>query len=743
MAVPPVGVLIFALFLSISGGPPSSAFAAGSRMIGPCVVPSACLDEAIKALDRRDTETATRLLQEIIRQFPDTPWEGRSALAMGKHYQEQGDPQAVRYLLSVPRHLPLLGDYAYSYLGETLFKAKDFNGAASAFDLLLEQYPDSLLRPQALSRSAEAWFQADDCMRARERQARFLVEYAAHALVPGVLLRRGDCQQKGGETAAAIAAFRRVWTEHAASPEAAEAAFRLQRLKERGITVPDVTPQDWWVRAKTLFDAGQYASAVKAFEELLKFTTGAPNPDQARLKLGIAHVRIKQYDDARRVLNELVRSRAGLASQEAIVWLARVFLRQGQDEPFLGLAGEVEAGILSGDLRARFMLLLAAHHADQGRLDKAIGTYRKVGEMTGQEGHSAEANWRAGWLLYKTGQHEEAVRSFDQALRLQPGGPFSRAALYWKGRSLERAGDSPRAAAAFQALCREAPNTYYCQSARLRARGAGRNEENGATGDMTAAVSETREEGVTQDIHYKRAEELRLVGWLKESGEELATLTGRVGRDRGGILWLARLLEAVGDYHRALTLTQLFFPDVLERGGAGVPQTFWELTYPGRYLPTISELANDKRRDPYLIAAVIREESTYNPNAVSSTGALGLMQVMPQTGQRIAARLGLAEFTRERLFDSCYNIRLGSWYLGHLAEKFNNNLIYMIAAYNAGPEVVSKWVQQFGGGDTDEFIESIPYTETRQYVKKVLRSYREYMRIYGNERATRFLDKVC
>jgi soluble lytic murein transglycosylase len=703
-------------------------------MVAPCVEPGRCLDEAIKALNRRDAATSTRLLQEIIRQFPGTPWEGRAALALGKHYQEQGDPQAVPFLLSVPRHLPLLGDYAYAYLGEALLQAKDFNGAGSAFDLLLARYPDSLLRPKALSRSAEAWFQAEDCMRAQERQARFLAEYAGHALVPGVLLRRGDCQQRGGETAAAMVAFRRVWTEHAASPEATEAAFRLQRLKERGMAVPDVTPQDWSLRAKTLFDAGQYASAVKAFEELLRFTaTDVPNLDQARLRLGIAFVRMKQYEDARRILTELVRSRAGLAWQEAVVWLARVFLRQGQDEPLLSLAGEVESATLSGDLRARFLLLLAAHHTDRGRFDQAIGTYRKVGEMTGQEGHSAEASWRTGWLLYRTGRYEEAVRSFDQTLRPQPNGPFSRAALYWKGRSLEKAGDSQNAMVAFQTLCREAPNAYYCQSARLRTRGAGGNEDTGTTGDIAVTVSETREEGVMEDIHYKRAEELRLVGWLRESGEELATLTGRLGRDRGGILWLARLLEAAGDYHRALALTQLFFPDVIERGGAGVPQTFWELAYPGGYWPAES----------YLIAAVIREESMYNPTAVSSAGALGLMQVMPQTGQRIAARLGLEEFTRERLFDSCYNIRLGSWYLGHLAEKFNNNLIHMIAAYNAGPEVVSKWVQQFGDGDTDEFIEVIPYTETRQYVKKVLRSYREYMRIYGTKRGSRFLDKVC
>jgi soluble lytic murein transglycosylase len=107
------------------------------------------------------------------------------------------------------------------------------------------------------------------------------------------------------------------------------------------------------------------------------------------------------------------------------------------------------------------------------------------------------------------------------------------------------------------------------------------------------------------------------------------------------------------------------------------------------------------------------------------------MQVMPQTGKKIAEQLDAQQvFRRDRLFEPCYNIRLGSWYLRHLTEKFPNNLVYVIAAYNAGPEVVSKWVQLRGDKDQDEFIESIPYTETRNYVKKVLRSYGEYKRIY-------------
>ncbi len=118
------------------------------------------------------------------------------------------------------------------------------------------------------------------------------------------------------------------------------------------------------------------------------------------------------------------------------------------------------------------------------------------------------------------------------------------------------------------------------------------------------------------------------------------------------------------------------------------------------------------------------------------------MQVMPQTGQMIAGRLGGESFSKERLFDPRYNVRLGSWYLGHLAEKFGHNPVYMVAAYNAGPDAVAKWIQQFGEVEPDEFIESIPFTETRLYVKRVLRSYREYRSVSGRECAASY-EKVC
>jgi soluble lytic murein transglycosylase len=436
--------------------------------------------------------------------------------------------------------------------------------------------------------------------------------------------------------------------------------------------------------------------------------------------------------------------RTGVVSQDAALWLARVYLRQAQDEPFLELARVVDAGLLSGEQKAKFLLLLAAHHADRGRADKALDTYRRAADSIGSGATATDALWQAGWLYYKEGRYTEALRAFEDIVRGQPAGMVALQAQYWKARALEKLGDPQKALEAFHVVCREAPNSYYCQMGRTR---------EGWTQPVRPEVSpaerssveliESPGQTVTGDIHYQRARELQTLGWQREAGEELVTLIPKIVNDQKTILWLARLLGTTGEYHRSLSLIRTYFSDILDRGGSGVQRAVWETAYPGGYFGTIEAFTNNQGIDSRLVTAVIREESAYNPLAVSSAGALGLMQVMPQTGQKIATQFGTQTFIRDRLFEPCYNIRLGSTYLRQLGAKFGNNLVYVIAAYNAGPDVVAKWIQQFGDKDRDEFIESIPYTETRNYVKKVLRSYGEYKRIYGLNGSQSFLDKVC
>jgi soluble lytic murein transglycosylase len=191
---------------------------------------------------------------------------------------------------------------------------------------------------------------------------------------------------------------------------------------------------------------------------------------------------------------------------------------------------------------------------------------------------------------------------------------------------------------------------------------------------------------------------------------------------------LATMLSEMGAHHHALRLARARFRDKLERTGGMVDPLLWKAAYPTGLLPTIKG-QGASGVDPYLVAAIIREESQYDWQAVSRVGAIGLMQVMPGTANAVAQRLGLPVIGRDDLFDQETNIRIGVHYVGQLLEQFSGNVALTIASYNAGPLVVTNWMSQHPGRSQDEFVELIPYQETRQYVKRVLRSYREYIRL--------------
>ena len=166
------------------------------------------------------------------------------------------------------------------------------------------------------------------------------------------------------------------------------------------------------------------------------------------------------------------------------------------------------------------------------------------------------------------------------------------------------------------------------------------------------------------------------------------------------------------------------------------------MTYPTGYVNTIRR-HSDQHVDPYLVAGIIREESLYNPTALSPVGAMGLMQLMPKTADRLARQLGLGPVDREDLFEGDFNVRLGVAYVGELLRIYEGNRIQTVAAYNAGRDAVERWIAKFGHRAPDEFVELISYKETRRYVKRVITSYRIYLDLYATTCSAPYLDTDC
>jgi soluble lytic murein transglycosylase len=364
--------------------------------------------------------------------------------------------------------------------------------------------------------------------------------------------------------------------------------------------------------------------------------------------------------------------------------------------------------------------------------------------------------WRA-WSSYTAGDFKKAEQALQELVSHYPRSFLVNQARYWQGRAAEKRGDLARAIGYYGRVLKKGPYTYYGNRAaerkqRLEAAGTVSNVDDSAEpGVLCADVSctedllnsfeiddgppewtEETKQVLAANPSFRKTLELMQLDLRKEAAQELWTLQDTMPRKRGMLIGFSKAFFELGDYNRSLLLVLKNYERYLPAPAKGVTEDLWLLAYPQGYWENILFYSRKYGQDPFFIAAVIREESQFSPSALSPAGARGLMQVMPTTGERAAQLIKLKGFDRGKLFEADTAINIGTWYIGQLMKRFKNDPLPVAAAYNAGPEAVAAWLAKYGyQGEREAFVESIPFAETRGYVKKVLRNYAEYKRIYG------------
>lgn len=719
-----------------SAHPDSSTQEMACESAEACYRAALSTEDGTVSLQDRVRKKIERLRLVPLRE-PESVWAKRALLLSGVLSTDIDPVEAARQLQTLQPDVPVLDDYIRLWRGDALLKLGEASQAAILFESIVED-SDSILLARASFRAGEAWYRAGQCGRAIDQLLRAIALAPQDPSAPIGQFMLADCEARENRIADSQAAFRHLWVRYPNSPEAQEAQMRLSSMTKNEPWRP--TPDDLYSRATALSALALHAEAAEELQKFLSLALQHPKRDEAKFKLATSLVRLKRYDQARDVYRSLANGHSTQAG-ESVVWLARVYLRQDAGERLLGLLSSLPANVLlSGDQKAMVYMLSGIWLDDQGQSDKAVLKYRQAAQSADSNGQRLEALWRIGWAYYRTGQYETAIESFQKIVGGAEDPQWTPQALYWIGRTRERLHDA-QATESYAHLCRRYLFSYYCQLAQPKLKSP---IPASIVADVSPVVEFTTEtiNDLKKDRHYLKALELKLLGFDQDAAKELASLPERYGKDRAVIMELCGLLSEVGEHHQALRLTRLYFREPIERGnGGGVSEKLWSVAYPTAYLPVIRTYAGSV--DPFLAAAIIREESQYDIRALSRVGAVGLMQVMPATAQVMAKKNGSGTVGREDLFDHETNIRFGVAYLGQLLEQFSGNVTQVVASYNAGPQAVSAWMTKYAGKDPDEFVEMIPYLETRQYVKRVLRSYREYLRLAGAACVTSSLDKVC
>ena len=475
---------------------------------------------------------------------------------------------------------------------------------------------------------------------------------------------------------------------------------------------PSLTPAEELTIARSANVSGPVARALVAYSKGLATPEATPKD---RLEYGELLVRAGKYRDAATTLDQ-VRAPANLAA-EAAYQRGRALLLGGNGtaaRSALRAAAEQYRGDTTGASSALYLLGDLA--TDDGHDDEADGYFQSLYRTYPTSARADDARFRAGLIAFVKGDSRQGAAQFDSLVRLYPRSGEATAARYWSGRAWAAAGDRARATAAWRDVIAREPLSYYAATSARRL-----NLPPWSPPGGDAAVDHFLRVPAV-DSAMRRITELEQLGMDTEARFEYDALEGSAtATDR--LLATAAAFRDHGQTSRSIRLAW----KIIDSGTRDARA--YRLAYP---VVDQAELVNQARArsiDPTLVAAIIRQESSFNPRAVSVAGARGLMQVMPSVGQQIARSLGYPLWDPGLLFDPDANLELG---VAHLASSIRqyDDIVRVLAAYNAGGSRVTRWAAKAGAQDPEVFAERISFTETRDYVRIVQRNAEIYKALY-------------
>jgi peptidoglycan lytic transglycosylase len=663
-------------------------------------------------------------------------WERRLPFLQAFAYFQAGDyAKAIFHFERAQESYPELRDYTLWYLGEGFRRLDRLPPSRAAYQWLLDAFPDSVHRAEAIFHLAEANARLGDLQRASEFYNRYQREYPEGVRRGEVVIGLGIVQRDRGDGAAALHGWRDLWVEQPEDPAAARVPD-LEKTLLPTLLVPAVTSEEWYHRAQRLYQLNRHREALQAFTLAQAVAPAQSLSIDLLYQIGMCQYHVRDNAAAVETFERMyAASPDGPQAAAALLMQGRLYLRMESDENFLSTARTLKNRFPSSKQADEIGYLTGHFYRNRGQVAEAARAFQQIVDRGKMSEYADDAWWYLGWLHYGTGQTERAAQTWGRLLSTLPASGLAPDALYWQGRALERSGRQTEARTRYDRVRTSYRQSFYgyLASARLEARSPWAEDaaqRNGTTRVLSSSLLKPKalpSHGLNP--HAMRGGELWAMRLFASAGQELEAAAAQ-GIDR--LRWQAYAALAfhwAGEHHRAVQILR-------RQGKAAFSQTtgvsaadLQEMSYPLGALQRL-EVSEFDSLDPLFVGALIMAESAWNPHAFSRVGARGLMQLMPETGRRIAERLGVAVATDDQLFDPILNLRLGVTYLGELCRRFEGRFPLVLASYNAGEEQVGKWWLKRGGDDMEEFIANIPFRETRRYVQRVYVYYAEYQRLY-------------
>jgi len=648
-------------------------------------------------------------------------------LALGHAYlQDKRYGEAIEDFRLARKAGAELADYADFLNARANHEVGNEETAEGLLKGFAERYPESIFVAQAPELEANTLLAMKDAADAERVLTAAAGTEAANR--PGYQLAQAEAAFALGREQQAASLFKQLLLAHPLASEAEIARAKLTAMgAESSLTIAELRSL-----GDAYYNAGHYKEAGEQYRALARhasldatsrasFAVAAAACDLKLKLLSTAEAEAlpdtPDENGARRLylLMELARNRGDLDDQRRFV--AEMQSRFPQS-PWLA-----EALYDSGNT----YLLRREYPA-------AVEYYSDLATHFPSSNHASAAHWKAAWLTYRQGLYTDAARLFDEQIRLYPTAPEAVNALYWRGRLYETQEHKlAQAAANYRAIIRAYQHFFYAQMARQRLAALGNAPAVAQTGPQPQLdsfqpppASSLMDSFPTDSPHLAKARLLANAGLNDYIPQEIAA-------DPDSASWSAlaeaQIYASYGEAFHALRAIKRALPYAASASIKSIPMAYWRILFPEPWWETIKAESAKNNLDPYLVAAQIRQESEFNPSAVSKANAYGLMQLLPSVGKTLARQEGMSNFQSFQLFDPATNIRLGTRYLRQTLDKFGGVTEYALAAYDAGDSRVEDWQAAGPYQGIDEFVESIPFTETRGYVESILRNMETYRAI--------------
>ncbi|MGB9121280.1 MAG: transglycosylase SLT domain-containing protein [Candidatus Angelobacter sp.] len=619
---------------------------------------------------------------------------------------------------------PLLGDYlaymqALAYQGE--------NNRAAVLETLEgfdEKYPDSLQSHDAAMLYASALMATN----APDRAAAFLEKHR-QPVKSDIEITLARAYLAAGDRNKASDIFHKLYFEMPTSPEADAAAIEL---RNQGETQPVGTFDQRHGRVLLLTKGRRYQDALNELSPLVEQAPPERMIDM-QVEFAAALYRNHKRDDAQHLLESILQNQSASvdAKAQTLYFLAEIARDKDDGQKNRDYVGQLRT--LAPESTWMGSALLSAGNMYLLRRDYETATpfYAEIYQRQKNGKTSPYSHWKTAWLTYRMGKKDEAKRLFEEQLSMYPNSAEVPNALYWRGRMAEEEGDKKLARAYYQKLAENFRYYYYANLARERLPKMGDEAADPPVLENLPLPPAPSHDWETpaDNIRAQKAQLLANAALYDFAVAEMQAASA------GSPPWeaksVAEIFNEQGSYIRAIETLKRAVPGYFAAEIPQIPRPVWESLFPRPFWEVLKRDSAANRLDPHLVASLIRQESEFNPGAISPANAMGLMQLLPTVGKGMAKEMKIRHFSSDQLLVADTNLRLGTRYFRHIVDHYDGQVEYALAAYNAGEDRVNDWRKNGNFGDVEEFVESIPFTETRDYVQAIMRNAVIYKLLYS------------